>query len=340
MAKKIKILDVTMRDGMHAVSHQMKPEQMAHLAGKIDEIGVDVIEFGHGNGLAGSSFQYGFAPARDIDYIKAVSETVNQTKLGIIILPGIGTREELQMAVDHGVKVARLCTQITESDIAEQHIKMAKRLGMEPRAVLPCASVISVKETVRYAQLSESYGAKVVYLLDGAGYMLPEQVYERISAMRKALDVGIGFHGHNNLQLAVANSMAAIEGGAEYIDACLKGFGAGAGNCPTEVLVAVCDRKGIKTGIDLYKAMDVGDKYLKPLMIRPMELDNDRIMLGYAGCYSSFLLFAQRAGAKYGVDPRDVIKEIGSRQCTEGQEHICIEVAYDLAKAKGTAPVQ
>jgi len=335
MAKKVKIVDLTLRDGMHAVSHGFTPEKMAEIAAQIDQIGLESIEFGHGNGLAGSSFQYGFAAGDDLEYVKQVSEVVKNTDLSIIIIPGIGTRHELQLAVDYGVKIARFATQITECDIAEQHIKMAKGLGLEPRIVLPCASVISVEDTVRYAKLSESYGAEVVYLLDGGGYMLPEQVYDRVNAMKKALDVPIGFHGHNNLQMAVANSKAAVEAGAEYIDCCLKGFGAGAGNCPTEVFVAVCERKNWDTGIDLYKAMDVGDEFLKPEMKRPMELDNDRIMLGLSGVYSSFILFAQRAGKKFGVDPRDVIKEIGRRQCTEGQENICIEVAYDLAQKKG-----
>jgi 4-hydroxy-2-oxovalerate/4-hydroxy-2-oxohexanoate aldolase len=332
MNKKVKILDTTLRDGMHVVSHQFTPDQMAKLAAGIDSIGVDSIEFGHGNGLGGSSLQYGFAAASDLDYIKAVSSVVRNTRLAVIIIPGIGTRHELTMAVEHGISIARMATQITECDIARQHIKMAADLGLEPRAVLPCASVISVEDTVRYAQMSESFGARVVYLLDGGGYILPDQVFERVEAMKKRLDVPIGFHGHNNLQLAVANSLAAVEAGAEHIDCCLKGFGAGAGNCPTEPFAAVCKRLGIDTGIDLYSAMDVGDELLKPIMKRPMELSNDQVMLGYSGCYSSFLLFARSAGERYGVDSRDIIKEIGRRQCTEGQENLCIEVAYDLAQ--------
>jgi 4-hydroxy-2-oxovalerate aldolase len=338
MSKTVKILDVTLRDGMHAVGHGFGPEQMASLAAGIDTLHVESIEFGHGNGLGGSSLQFGFAAASDLEYIQAVSAAVSETKLAIIIIPGIGTRHELTMAAEHGVSIARLATQITECDIARQHIGVAKELGLEPRAVLPCASVLSVDDTVRYAQMSESYGAEVVYLLDGSGYMLPSQVSERVDAMKRHLDVPIGFHGHNNLQLAVANSLAAVEAGAEHIDCCIKGFGAGAGNCPTEPFVAVCDRLGIRTGVELYRAMDVGDELLKPLMPRPMELGSDQIMLGSAGCYSSFLLFARRAGERYGVDPRDIIKEIGRRGCTEGQEDLCIEVAYALSRgsrAKG-----
>lgn len=332
MPAQIKILDITLRDGMHPLKHQLKAETMARVAAQIDTTGVDVIEFGHGNGLAGSSFQYGFAASTDREYLEAVSGTVKHTKLGIIIIPGIGTRHELSMARDNGVVVARFATQITECDIAEQHIRMAADMGFEPRAVLPCASALSVEDTVKYAQMSESYGANVVYLLDGGGYLLPEMVFERVEAMRKGLGVEIGFHGHNNLQLAVANSLAAVEAGATHVDCCMKGLGAGAGNCPTEIFAAVCERKGIQTGVDLYKAMDVAENIVKPIMPKPIEFDNDSLMLGYSGVYSSFLLFAKRAGEKYGVDPRDVIKEMGKRQCTEGQENLCIECAFDLAQ--------
>lgn len=214
MSKSVKILDVTLRDGMHAMGHQLTAQQMADLAGGIDSIGVDSIEFGHGNGLGGSSLQFGFAAASDLEYIKAVFSVVSRTKLAVIIIPGVGTRHELTMAAEHGVSIARLATQITECNIARQHIGMAKELGMQPRAVLPSASALTVDDTLRYAQMSESFGAEVVYLLDGGGYMLPQQVFERVAAMGKTLDVPIGFHGHNNLQLAVANSLAAVDAGA------------------------------------------------------------------------------------------------------------------------------
>ncbi len=334
MRKSITVVDVTLRDGMHAVSHRLLPEQMAAFAKSLEQAGIGHIEFGHGNGLGGSSFQYGFGAGDDKDYVQAVSNAVLKANLVIITLPGIGTRHHLNIAKEHGVAVAKFATQITEADISEQHIRMAKNLGLKPMGGLTCASDISVEETVRQAKRMESYGAEVVYLYDGSGYLLPNQVGERIKALVDLLNVPVGFHAHNNLGLAVANTIAAIEAGAEYIDASVKGFGAGAGNCPTEVLAAVCERMGIHTGIDLYGIMDVAEKDLRPLMPRPMELDNDRIMLGYSGVYSSFLLFAQRAGEKYQVDPRDIIREIGRRQCTEGQEDICIEVAYQLAQIK------
>ena len=331
--KKINIVDLTLRDGSHAMSHQFTAQQMADLAAQIDTIGVDYIEFGHGNGVGGSSIQYGFGAATDEEYMKAVNPVVHNAKLCVITLPGIGTRYDLKMAVENGVSVARFATQMSECDIARQHIGMAKEMGLTPWAVLPLAKFLSVEETIFYAQQSEKLGAEVIYLLDGGGSALPEEVYERVFEVCKRVDVPIGFHAHNNMQLAVANSLAAVDAGCTYIDACLKGFGAGAGNCPIEPFVLALERKGYKTNVDLYKAMDVGDKYLKPIMPRPQELTSDQIMLGY-GVYSSFLLFARRAGEKYGVDPRDIIKTIGLRGCTEGQEQICIEVAYELAQKK------
>ncbi len=330
--KEIHIVDVTLRDGMHAVKHQFTPQQMGMLAEKIDSTGVSFIEFGHGNGLGGSSIQYGIAAATDEEYMKAVSPRVKNAILCAITIPGIGTRFNLQMAKDYGITIARFATQLTECDIAQQHIKMAKEMGMRPWAVLPAAKPSSIELTIKHAALSEKFGAEVVYLLDGSGTMLPEEVFDRVSAMKRVLDVPIGFHGHNNLQLALANTLAAIEAGAEYIDCCIKGFGAGAGNCPIEPLIAVLDRKGMHTGVDLYKTMDVGDTYLKPLMPNPMELASDQIMLGASGTYSSFLLFARRAGEKFKVDPRDIIKEIGRRGCTEGQEQLCLEVGYELSQ--------
>ena len=334
MGRRIKLMDLTLRDGMHAVAHQFTPETMAFLAEKIDTVGVDYIEFGHGNGLGGSSLQYGLGAGTDLEYIDAVTKVVKNSQLSVITIPGIGTRFELQMAYDHGIRVARFATQMSECDIAKQHIQLAKQMGFSPWSTLPHAKCLSVEDTVKYAQMVESYGAEVVYLLDGGGSMLPEEVFERVEAIKKHVDIPVGLHLHNNLQLAVANTLAGVDAGAEYVDCCLKGFGAGAGNCPVEPLAVALEKKGYETGIDLYHAMDVGDEYLKPLMPRPMELASDQIMLGYAGTYSSFLLFARRAGERYGVDPRDVILEIGRQGCTEGQEQICIEVAYELSQKK------
>ena len=335
--EKINLVDLTLRDGMHAVSHQFTAETMANLARQIDSIGYESLEIGHGNGLAGSSIQYGFAASTDEEYLAAVSAAVEKTPVCIVIIPGIGTRYELQIARDAGVKVARIATQITECDIGKQHVAMAREMGFHTRTLLPHAAPLSVEDTVKYAEMSASFGSQVVYILDGGGAMLPGEVYERVARSRDAVakhGAQIGFHGHNNLSLAVANSLEAVRGGATYIDTCLRGFGAGAGNCAVEPFAAALEKQGYVTGVDLLGAMDAGDTYLKPLMPRPMELNSDQVMLGRWGVYSSFLLFARRAGEAYGVDPREIIKGIGIRGCTEGQEHVCIEVAYELANGK------
>ena len=338
MKKRFVIFDETLREGMHPLSHQITPKQMAFLAADLDKTGVEVIQFGHGNGLGGSSCQYGFSPGDDSDYIKAVTSAVSNSELSVITLPGVGTRFQLKTAADHGVKYARFVTQVTEADISEQHIKMAKSLGMIPIGGLTSANhtIVTPQELLRQARLIESYGAAAVYLLDGGGYLLPRQVHERVDTLVKGLSIPVGFHAHNNLSLAVADTMAAIDAGAYYIDSSSKGFGAGAGNCATEALLAVAERMGWNTGADLYRMMDFGQVHVKPIMKKPMELENDQIMLGLSGVYSSFLLFARRAGEKFNVDPRDIIREVGRRTCTEGQENICIEAAYSLGIAKTT----
>lgn len=338
--KKINILDVTLRDGMHAWSHKLSAEKMAELAMQIDTIGAEAMEFGHGNGLGASSIQYGIAASSDCEYLELVSKNIKNTKKTIVIIPGIGTRHELNLAKENNIEVVRIATQMSECDIGAQHIRMAREMGFEVRTLLPLAAALDIESTVKYAKMSESFGSQVVYLLDGGGSMLPEEVFDRVTAMRKTLDCEIGFHGHNNMSLAVANSLAAVEGGATHIDCCIKGFGAGAGNCPIEPFVAALEKKGYDTGVNLYHAMDVGDQYLKPLMPRTMELESDQIMLGKAGVYSSFLLFARRAAEQFNVDARDIIKEIGRRSCTEGQEQICIEVAYELAQKAKTVERQ
>ena len=339
MSQKVKILDMSLRDGSHAMSHQFTPEQMVAIASRLDAAGVDEIEVGHGNGLSGNSFQYGLAHSDDQIYFTEVAKVLKNAKLTALLLPGIGTRESLHLAKDCGVKLVRISAVITEADITWQHIEMARNMGFETHGNLAQALPLSVEHTVKQAMLMESYGAETVTIVDGSGYMLPSEVSERFKAMRDALTVPIGFHGHNNMQLALANSIAAIEAGATHIDTCLKGFGAGAGNTPTELMVATLDRMGMSTGIDLFELLAAGDEALRPVMPAPMELTSDCLMLGYSGVYSTFRLFAQRAAKQYGVDVCRVIAEVGRRFCTEGQEDLCIDVAYDLAQQKETSDV-
>jgi 4-hydroxy-2-oxovalerate aldolase len=251
-----------------------------------------------------------------------------------LLLPGIGTRKSLHVAKEGGVKIARISAVITETDITQQHIEMARNMGFETHGILVQSRPLSPKDTAKQAKLMESFGVEVITIVDGSGYMLPSEVSERYKAMRDAVTVPIGFHAHNNMQLALANSIAAIEAGATYIDTCLKGFGVGAGNTPTELMVAALDRMNMPSGIDLYDLLAAGDEVLRPIMPSPMELTSDCLMLGYAGVYSTFRLFAQRAAKQYDVDICRLLAEVGRRLCTEGQEDLCIDVAYEMAQQK------
>ncbi|MCR4441980.1 MAG: 4-hydroxy-2-oxovalerate aldolase [Peptococcaceae bacterium] len=330
--KKVRIFDTTLRDGMHAVSHQLSPEDMAAIAQTLDSAGVDTVEVGHGDGLGGASFQYGFSKATDEDYLKAVSSVLKKAKMDVLLIPGIGTKKDLEVAVKHGAKVVRVATHVTEADIGEQHIKMAKSFGLEAIGFLMMAHMAPVEKVVEQAKLFESYGADAVYITDSAGAMVPQDVARRVEAVRSAVQVPVGYHAHNNLGLAIGNSLAAYEAGASFIDGTLKGLGAGAGNAQTEVLAAVFDKIKVETGINLYKIMDAAEEVVGPLMHRPQSIDRAALTLGWAGVYGSFLLHTLRAAEKFKVDPRDVLVELGKRKTVGGQEDLIIEVAYELSR--------
>lgn len=330
--REIRIVDTTLRDGMHAVSHQFTPDDMAAIAKALDEAGIDTIEVGHGDGLGGSSFQYGFAKYSDEDYIKAVSSAIKNARLDILILPGIGTRIDMEMALKYNAKVARIATHVTEADIGEQHIKMAKANGMEAIGFLMMSHSAPPEKVVEQAKLFESYGADVVYVTDSAGAMVPSQVKERITAVKAAVSIPVGFHAHNNMGLAIGNSIAAYEAGATYIDGTLRGLGAGAGNAQTEILAAVFDKMKVATDIDLYKIMDAAEDIVAPKMHRAQIVDRASLTLGWAGVYGSFLLHTYRAAEKFNVEPRDVLVELGRMKTVGGQEDLIIEVAYELSK--------
>lgn len=330
--KRIRIIDSTMRDGMHAVSHQFTPEDVAAIATAQNAAGIDSIEVGHGDGLGGSSFQYGFAKATDTEYLKAAASALTTTKLAVLLIPGIGTHKDLENAAKCGAKVVRIATHVTEADIAEQHVKIALDLGLETFGFLMMAHMAPVEKIVEQAKLFESYGCSTVYMTDSAGALLPHQVVERVAALRSALKINIAFHAHNNLGLAIGNTLAAVEAGASTVDACLCGLGAAAGNAQTEVLAAVFDRMGIETGIDLYKAMDAAEDVVRPRMHRPIEVDKLGLTTGWAGVYGSFMLHAIRAGDRFGVDPRDILVELGHLKTVGGQEDLIIDVAHKLAE--------
>jgi 4-hydroxy-2-oxovalerate/4-hydroxy-2-oxohexanoate aldolase len=334
--KKITLHDMTLRDGMHPKRHQISLEQMVAIATALDEAGVPLIEVTHGDGLGGASINYGFPKHTDEEYLRAVVPRMKRARVSALLLPGIGTVDHLKMAADLGVKTIRVATHCTEADVSGQHIRMARELGLDTVGFLMMAHMVTPEALLAQARLMEGFGANCIYCTDSAGYLLPDDVTQRIGALRAGLrpETEVGFHGHHNLSMGVANSLAAIEAGARRIDASAAGLGAGAGNTPLEVFVAVLDRLGVEHGVDLYKIMDVAEDQVVPMMDRPVRIDRDALVLGYAGVYSSFLLFAQRAGERYGVSSRDILVEMGRRKTVGGQEDMIEDVALDLARAR------
>lgn len=334
--KKITLHDMCLRDGMHPKRHQISVDQMIDIACALDDAGVPLIEVTHGDGLGGASVNYGFPAATDEAYLDAVIPKLKQAKVSALLLPGIGTVDHLKMAADMGVGTIRVATHCTEADVSEQHIGMARQMGLDTVGFLMMAHMISAEELLQQALLMESYGANCIYCTDSAGYMLPHEVTERISLLRSKLkpETELGFHGHHNLALGVANSMAAVEAGANRIDGSAAGLGAGAGNTPLEIFAAVLDRMEADTGVDIFKLMAVAEEKIIPIMDHLVRVDRDSLVLGYAGVYSSFLLFAKRAGAKYGVPSQDILLEMAKRKAIGGQEDLIEDVAMQLAKAQ------
>ncbi|WP_066365356.1 4-hydroxy-2-oxovalerate aldolase [Neobacillus fumarioli] len=332
--RDIFITEVALRDESHAISHQYTVEQVLNVAKALNDAGVPYIEVSHGDGLSGSSLQYGLSRTNEMELIEAAVSVANQSKIAVLLLPGIGTVKELKEAAKLGAKMARIATHVTEADVSAQHIQVAKELGMETVGFLMMSHMAPAEKLVEQAKLMESYGADTVYVVDSADALLPNDVRERIRALKQSVSINIGFHAHNNLSLAMANSLAAIEEGATRIDGSVRCLGAGAGNTQTEVLVAVLERMGIKTGIDLYKMMDLAEEIVASILQTPQEITRDSLVLGYAGVYSSFALHAKRAAAKFGIDSRDILVELGKRKVVGGQEDMIVDVAAEIARAK------
>jgi len=329
--KQIHIVDTTLRDGSHAVSHSYTVEQVTAIAGGLDKTGVSLIELSHGDGIAGSSINYGFSKTPEFELLKAANKVVKNAKLTILLLPGIGTIEDLKGAADCGAKAVRVATHVTEADIAIQHIKYARSIGMIAVGFLMMVHMASPEKILEQAKIFVDSGADYINLADSAGYMVPDDVRVRISLLKSSIDIPIGFHSHNNLGLSIANSLAAVEEGATYIDATCRGLGAGAGNTQNEVLCAVLSRLGYDTGVDIYGLMDVAQNIVEPIMQRPQVINTASLMLGYAGVYSSFLLHTYRAAEKFNLNPRDILVELGRRKMVGGQEDMIVDVAYELA---------
>lgn len=336
MTKKpdVIVTEVALRDGSHAVAHQYTVEQVVAVTKALNEAKVPYIEVTHGDGLGGSSLQFGMSKVRDIDLIKAAAEVADFSKISVLLLPGVGTVKDLEEAVEAGAKMVRVATHVTEADVSKEHIQVGKRLGLEVVGFLMMAHMGSPEVIVEQAKLMESYGADVVYVTDSAGAMVPEQVRERITALKENLSIPIGFHAHNNLGLAVGNSLVAIEAGATYIDGSIRALGGGAGNTQTEVLIAVLEKMGIETGVDLYKIMDTAEDIVAPLLPKPQEITRDSLTLGYAGVYSAFLLHAQRAARQFNLESRDILIKLGEIGVVGGQEDMIYDMAAKMATKK------
>jgi len=337
--ERVTLVDSTLRDGSHAKRHQISVEQAVTVARALDRAGVDVIEVSHGDGLGGASFNYGFALTDEFELIEAAAGAVTEARVAVLLLPGIGVKEDLARARELGAAVARVATHSTEADISPSHLALCRELGFETVGFLMMAHMNSPEGMLEQAKIMEAAGAETVYVTDSAGALTPDGVKARVEAMRGGLEAAtnVGFHGHENLSLAVANSLAAIESGARWIDGCTCGLGAGAGNAPTEVLTAVFDKLGIEVRADTFAMLDVAEEVVRPIMDRPQLVDRASLLLGYAGVYSSFLLHAERAAERFGVSTKDILVEVGERKAVGGQEDLIIDIAAELAAQPATA---
>lgn len=336
--KKIRLHDMSLRDGMHSIRHQFTLQNMQDLSQALDKAHVPLIEVTHGDGLGGSSVNYGFGLHSDREYLEAVIPHLQHAKVSILLIPGISTIKDLKAIEDLGVSTVRVATHCTEADVAEQHIKYAAKQGFDTVGFLMMSHMVSPEKILEQAKLMYGYGANCLYMTDSAGHMLPEDVKEKIGILRDYFpaEIEIGFHGHHNLAMGVANSLAAVEAGATRIDGSVAGFGAGAGNTPLEVFAAVCDMYGIETGVNVNALMDAAEDVAVPMMGENLpRINRNALTLGYAGVYSSFLLHAKRAEEKHGVPAREILLELGRRGTVGGQEDMIEDVALEMLRKRG-----
>ena len=335
---QIRLTDTTLRDGSHAMSHRFTVAQVRDVVRALDDSGIQVIEVTHGDGLGGSSFNYGFSLTPELELVAAAVDEAKNAKIAVLMLPGLGTIHDLTAAHDVGATLARIATHSTEADVSIEHFKAARKLGMETVGFLMLSHRTPPEELARQARIMADAGCQCVYVVDSAGALILDDVTDRVSALVAELgnDAQVGFHGHQNMSLGVANSIYAVRAGAQQIDGTLFALGAGAGNSPTEVLAAVFERLGIETGVDMHGVMRAAEEIVRPFMTRIPIMDRASIMQGYAGVYSSFLIHAERAAERYGVPAHEILQAVGEAGYVGGQEDMIVDVALRLAGDRST----